>query len=287
MALYQLLAEPRLEAPVFIASLTGWVDAGAAGTSCAEHIATGGELIARFDSDALYDFRSQRPVLDIVDGTMKEMTWPELTVRHVAVGGRDVLVLTGQEPDTGWRGFANAVVELSLHLGVVASVCVGAIPAAVPHTRPTPVLATASRRDLLEPEDRLPEGLLRVPGSAVNLVEFTLGSHGIPSVGFWAQVPHYVSGPYPAAAVALAERVARFLGVTIPIDPLVEAARVQREQLDAAVAAQPDVLSYVERLEAMLPDLQNVPSGESIAAEIERFLRDQREGRQGPPFEGR
>jgi hypothetical protein len=287
VALYRFLAEPRLEAPVFIASLTGWVDAGAAGTSCAEHIATGGELIARFDSDALYDFRSQRPVLDIVDGTMKEMTWPELTVRHVAVGGRDVLVLSGQEPDMAWRGFANAVVELSLHLGVVASVCVGAIPAAVSHTRPTPVLTTASRRDLLEPEDRLPEGLLRVPGSAVNLVEFTLGSHGIPSVGFWAQVPHYVSGPYPAAAVALAERVARFLGVAIPIDPLAEAARVQREQLDAAVAAQPEVLAYVERLEAMLPDLQNVPSGESIAAEIERFLRDQREGRQGPPFEDR
>ena len=284
MALYELLIEPQLTAPVLLASLTGWVDAGAAGTSCAEHIASGGQTIARFDSDALYDFRSQRPVLDIVDGTMKELTWPELIVRHVAIGGRDVIVLTGQEPDSSWRGFAGAVVELSLSLGVVASVCVGAIPAAVPHTRPTPVLATASRRDLLEVGDRLPEGLLRVPGSAVNLVEFTLGSHGIPSVGFWAQVPHYVSGPYPAAAVALAERVARFLGVVIPIDPLVEGARVQREQLDAAVAAQPEVQTYVDRLDAMLPDVQNVPSGESIAAEIERFLRDQREGRQGPPF---
>ena len=287
MALYQLLAEPQLQAPVLLASLTGWVDAGGAGTSCAEHIATGGDLIARFDSDALYDFRSQRPVLDIVDGSMKELTWPELIVRHVAIGGRDILVLSGQEPDSGWRGFANAVVELGLSLGVVSSVCVGAIPAAVPHTRPTPVLATASRRDLLESGDRLPEGLLRVPGSAVNLVEFTLGSHGIPSVGFWAQVPHYVSGPYPAAAMALTERVARFLGVSIPIDPLVESARVQREQLDAAVAVQPEVQTYVGRLEAMLPDIQNVPSGESIAAEIERFLRDQREGRQGPPFEDR
>jgi hypothetical protein len=269
-----------------VAALTGWVDAGAAGTTCVEHIASGGATIARFDSDALYDFRSQRPVLDIVDGTMKEMTWPELTVRHIAMGGRDLLLLTGQEPDSGWRGFANAVVELSLTLGVVGSVSVGAIPAAVPHTRATPVLATASRRDLLEAGDRLPEGLLRVPGSAVNLIEFTLGSHGIPSVGFWAQVPHYVSGPYPAAAVALAERVARFLGVVIPIDPLVEGARVQREQLDAAVGEQPEVASYIQRLEAMMPDIQNVPSGESIAAEIERFLRDRREGRQGPPFEG-
>jgi PAC2 family len=287
VALYELLSRPSLQAPVIIASLTGWVDAGAAGTTCVEHIATGGETIARFDSDGLYDFRSQRPVMDIVDGTMKEMTWPELTVRHVAMGGRDLLVLTGQEPDAGWRGFANAVLELSLTLGVVGSVCVGAIPAAVPHTRTTPVLATASRRDLLEPGDRLPEGLLRVPGSAVNLIEFTLGSHGIPSVGFWAQVPHYVSGPYSAAAVALTERVARFLGIVIPIEPLTEASRVQREQLDAAVAAQPEVQTYVERLDAMLPDVQNVPSGESIAAEIERFLRDQREGRQGPPFDDR
>jgi len=285
--MYQLLSQPTLQAPVLIASLTGWVDAGAAGTSCVEHIATGGETIARFESDALYDFRSQRPVLDIVDGTMKEMTWPELTVRHVAMGGRDLLVLTGQEPDTGWRGFASAVVEMSLALGVVSSVCVGAIPAAVPHTRASPVLATASRRDLLETGDRLPEGLLRVPGSAVNLIEFTLGTHGIPSVGFWAQVPHYVSGPYPAAAVALTERVARFLGIVIPIEPLIEAARVQREQLDTAVAEQPDIQTHVERLETMLPDIQNVPSGESIAAEIERFLRDQRQGRQGPPFDDR
>jgi hypothetical protein len=278
---YELLAEPSLQAPVLVASLTGWVDAGGAGTAAASHIAEGGRLVARFDGDALYDFRSQRPVLDIVDGTMKEISWPELTIRHVAIGGRDVLVLSGNEPDASWRAFAGAVLDLSVRLGVVSSVCVGAIPAAVPHTRPTPVLATASRRDLLEPGDRLPEGLLRVPGSAVNLVEFTLGSHGIPSVGFWAQVPHYVAGPYPAAAVALAERVARHLGVVIPLDPLIEAARTQREQLDSLVAEQPETAGYIERLEQLLPQTENVPSGESIAAEIERFLREQRGGRGG------
>jgi hypothetical protein len=281
VAFYELLAEPSLQAPVLVASLTGWVDAGGAGTAAATHIAEGGQLIARFDGDALYDFRSQRPVLDIVDGTMKEISWPELAIRHVSIGGRDVLVLGGNEPDSSWHAFADAVLDLSSRLGVVSSVCVGAIPAAVPHTRPTPVLATASRRDLLEPGDRLPEGLLRVPGSAVNLVEFTLGSRGIPSVGFWAQVPHYVAGPYPAAAVALTERVARHLGVTIPLDPLVEAARAQREQLDSLVAEQPETAGYIERLEQLLPQTENVPSGESIAAEIERFLRDQRGGRGG------
>jgi hypothetical protein len=281
VAIYELLAEPSLTAPVLIASLTGWVDAGAAGTSAAEHIAQGGPTIARFDPDTLYDFRSQRPVLDIVDGVMKDYTWPELTIRHVAIGGRDILVLTGQEPDIGWRAFAAAVLELALKFGFVSSVSIGAIPAAVPHTRPTPVLATASSRELLMEGDRLPEGLLRVPGSAVNLVEFTLGSHGIPSVGFWAQVPHYISGPYPAAAAALTERLSRHLGVDIPLDPLVEAAQSQREQLDALVAAQPETAAHIERLEQILPDIQNVPSGESIAAEIERFLRDQREGRGG------
>lgn len=281
MPIYDLLTEPTLTAPVLVASLTGWVDAGAAGTSAAEHLAQGGQTIARFASDGLYDYRSQRPVLDIVDGVMKDYTWPELTLRHVAIGGRDVLVLSGQEPDLGWRAFAAAVLEIALKLGIVSSVSIGAIPAAVPHTRPTPVLATASRRDLLDAGDRLPEGLLRVPGSAVNLVEFTLGSHGIPSVGFWAQVPHYISGPYPAAAVALTERVARHLGVAIPLDPLVEAARIQREQLDQIVASQPETAAHIERLEQIMPDIQNVPSGESIAAEIERFLRDQREGRGG------
>ena len=281
MALYELLAEPTLQAPVLIASLTGWVNAGAAGTTCAEHIASGGEPLARFDPDTLYDFRAQRPMLDIVDGTMKEISWPDLVIRHAAVGGRDLLVLTGNEPDSSWHALSDAIVELSLRLGVVSSISLGAIPAAVPHTRATPVLATASRRDLLEPGDRLPEGLLRVPGSAVNLIELTLGSRGIPSVGFWAQIPHYVSGAYPAGALALAERVARFLGVTIPLEALIEETRTQREQLDAAVAAQPDAAAHVERLEQLLPDITNVPSGESIAAEIERFLRDQREGRGG------
>jgi proteasome assembly chaperone (PAC2) family protein len=281
VAVYELLSEPVLRAPVLIASLTGWVDAGAAGTSAAEHIANGAPTIVRFDPDALYDFRSQRPMLDIVDGTMKEMTWPEMIVRHVPVGERDVLVLTGQEPDIGWRAFTAAVVELSARLGVVSSVSLGAIPAAVPHTRPTPVLATASRRDLLEDGDRLPEGLLRVPGSALNLVEFTLGTQGIPSVGFWAQVPHYISGPYPAAAAALTERVGRHLGVDIPIGPLVEAAQRQREQLDELVEAQPETRAHIERLEQLLPDITNMPSGESIAAEIERYLRDQRGGRGG------
>jgi proteasome assembly chaperone (PAC2) family protein len=282
MPFVELVREPVLEAPVLVAALTGWVDAGAAGTTCAEHLARGGELVARFDADALYDFRSQRPVLDIVDGAMKELTWPELTVRHVRVGPRDVLVLSGQEPDLSWQRFAREVLELALRLGVVGSVCVGAIPAAVPHTRPTPVLATASRRDLLEEGDRLPGGLLRVPGSAVNLVELVLGAHGIPSVGFWAQVPHYVTVPYPAAAVALVERVARFLGVPVPIEDLVEAARRQREQLDQAMAERPEMAAHVRRLEAMMPAVEEVPSGESIAAEIERFLREQREGRQGP-----
>jgi proteasome assembly chaperone (PAC2) family protein len=279
--IYDLLTPPALTAPVLIASLTGWVDAGAAGTSAAEHIAAGGRVIARFDSDALYDFRSQRPTLDIVDGSMRELTWPELGIRHIEIGGRDLLVLTGQEPDLGWRAFAAATLEIALTLGVLSSVSLGAIPAAVPHTRPTPVLSTASRRELLQDGDRLPEGLLRVPGSAVNLIEFTLGSQGIPSVGFWAQVPHYISAPYPPAAIALTERVARHLGVAIGIDPLVEAARIQREQLDAIVAQQPETQAHIERLEQILPDIENVPSGESIASEIERFLREQREGRGG------
>ena len=279
--MYEVLEEPALRAPVLVASLTGWVDAGAAGTTAAEHIAQDGRTVARFDPDALYDFRSQRPVLDIVDGMMKQLTWPELIVRHVALGDRDLLVLTGQEPDIGWRGLASAILELTRRFGVVSSVCLGAIPAAVPHTRPTPVLATASSRDLLTAGDRLPEGLLRVPGSAVNLIELTLGDGGVPSVGFWAQVPHYISAPYPAAAIALTERLARHLGFAIPLDPLVEAARRQREQLDEIIASQPETQAHVERLEQLLPDITNVPSGESIAAEIERFLREQREGRGG------
>jgi predicted ATP-grasp superfamily ATP-dependent carboligase len=181
--------------------------------------------------------------------------------------------MTGPEPDMRWRELLRSVGEIAERFGVTASVCLGAIGAAVPHTRPTRVLATASRPDLVGPDDTLPGGILRVPAAALNLVEMRTAELGIPSVGFWAQVPHYVAGPYAPATIALLERLNRHLGTDIAPGSLLEAAATQRAEIDAAVAAREESRQYVARLEQLADD-SGVPSGEDIAAEVERFLRE-------------
>jgi len=269
------LTEPiePLVAPAVVAAFDGWVDAGGASTAAAEQIATGAEPIVAFESDLLYDYRSRRPVLDIVDGTLTELTWPDLTMRRIMRGGRDLLVLTGPEPDFRWREVGRDLLEITLRLGVVEWISIGAIPAAVPHTRPVPILATASKPGLLH-EDELqgPAGLLRVPSAALSANEMTIVDGGISAVGFYAQVPHYVGGAYAAAAIALLEHAGRHLGVALDLGSLPDEALAQRERLDAAVAADQDSREYLARLETVV-DNQELPTGDELVGEIERFLQ--------------
>lgn len=281
------ITEPRepLVAPAIVAALDGWVDAAGASTVAASLIARDGEEVATFDPDLLYDFRGRRPILDIVDGRLTELRWPQLTMVHVRVEGRDLLVLTGAEPDFRWRELGADVLELGLRLGVVEWVSLGAIPAAVPHTRPVPVLATASRPGLLRDDERQgPEGLLRVPAAALSALEMRFIEAGIPAVGFYAQVPHYVGGAYPQASIALLEHAGRHLGITLPLGDLPEEAATTRARIDRAVAEDPETGAYVARLEAMLGE-ELLPSGDELASEIERFLRGQA-GETGPPRPG-
>ena len=197
MALYRIEAEPEFTSPVIVAALEGWVDAGAAGTAAANQLAEGGRTIASFDTDAIYDYRARRPTLDILDGRPMKLAWPELQLTGVAVEGRELLILTGPEPDYRWRELSDAVVGLARRFGVVSWVSLGAIPAAVPHTRPVPVLATASAPGLLPSGIRQgPDGMLRVPAAALSVLELAMSSAGLPSLGFIAQVPHDVNATY-------------------------------------------------------------------------------------------
>lgn len=283
MGMYRLESDEPLLAPVLIQALSGWVDAGSAGTLAAGHLARDGELVATFDSDALFDYRSNRPVLDISGAAMRELTWPEVTVRRTRLGSRDVLVLGGSEPDLAWKEYASSVLDLGLRLGVTELISMGAVPAATPHTRPTPVIATASKRELLDPNEPVLEGALRVPSAAVSVVDFRFSDAGIPTVGFWAQVPHYVAAVYHAGAAALVRRVARHLHIDVPVDDLEREAETQRRQLDEIVAARPEAQAFVDQLEQMAAE-QEMPSGDELAAEFERYLRDQ-PGGGGNPFE--
>ena len=275
MDLYTLTSEPRLRAPVLIIAFDGWVDAAAAATTAANQIAEDGEPIATFDMDLLIDYRARRPVLDIVDGDLKSLSWSELTLRFARAGKRDVLVLTGAEPDFRWRELSDAVYELSIRLGVVESVTLGSLGLAVPHTRPTQITATSSRPEVLGPDDQRTEGLLRVPAAAVSVIEMNLRDHGIPTVGFFAQTPHYVTATYAPAVLALIERLGRHLGVELPVGSLAGDAASQREQLDRIAEQRPEIKEYVERLEAAYQPGWSIPSADELGAEIERFLRRQ------------
>jgi len=213
----------------------------------------------------------------VVDGTLARLEWPELTVRSVEAGGRHLLILTGPEPDYHWRQMGTDVLDLCLRVGVVQWVSLGAIPAAVPHTRPVPVMATASAEGTLhEAETKGPPGLLRVPSAGLSAMEVVVSGSGIPAVGFYAQVPHYVGGPYAAATLALLQHLSRHLRIELPLDALNEDAMTQRERLDAAVAGDDDVRAILLQLESASEE--ELPSGDDLAAEIERYLRNEGPG---------
>ena len=274
MTLYRLDESDDLVAPTLVTAFDGWVDAGGAATTAVGQLAEGGPVIARFDGDLLFDFRARRPTLDIVDGRLAELTWPELIVRRSRIDERDVLVLAGAEPDFRWREFSEAVLELITRIGVVEWISLGAIPAAVPHTRPVPIIGTASAPGLLRGDIRQgPDGLLRVPAAALSVLEMAVAAAGLPAVGYFAQVPHYVSGPYATAAVELIHALERHLGVTVPLGELDGESRQLRTRLDAATAADDSTRAYVARLEAMV-DEERLPAGDELISEIERFLRE-------------
>jgi proteasome assembly chaperone (PAC2) family protein len=285
VTLYSLTKPKDLQSPVLIAALDGWIDAGSAATTAAERLAEGGEVVVTFDPDALFDYRSRRPTLEIVDGRPAKLTWPELTIRRCRPDGRDVLVLTGAEPDDRWQQLAAEMVELTQQLEVTQLISLGAIPAAVPHTRAVPILGTESQAGLLRADVQPgPRGILRVPSAAISVIDYEISRSGVPSVGYFAQIPHYVSGPYPAAAVELLRAVAKHLDVTVSADALAREAKVMIKRLDAATAADETTQTYVTRLESMV-DEARLPSGEDLISDIEKFLRERGQdlGRGGRP----
>jgi hypothetical protein len=280
--LYRLGDVPgSLARPVVVAAFDGWIDAAGAASNAADTLARGGESVATFDGNVLFDYRSRRPTLDVVDGTLTRLVWPALELHHREADGRDLLVLHGAEPDFRWKELGDDILELCVRLGVTEWVSLGAIPAAVPHTRPVPVMATASAgAGLHEAETKGPPGLLRVPSAGLSAMEVAVTEGGIPAVGFYAQVPHYIGGPYAAATLALLQHLGRHLSTELPLGSLDEDARTQRERLDAAVAEDDDVRAILLQLENASEE--EIPSGDDLAAEIERFLRNEGPGTMPP-----
>lgn len=277
MELINLVDPGPFDAPIVVVALDAWVDAGAASITAAERLIVGAPVVATVDGDRIFDYRSRRPTLEIEDGRPSEITWPELAVRRVRAGDRDVLVLSGAEPDYRWRQLAQDAVAFARSVGVVEWISIGAIPAAVPHTRSVPVLGTAAWPGLLRGNVTPgPEGTLKVPSACISVLDMAIARAGFAAIGYYAQVPHYISGAYPAASVALLRAIGWHVGAELPTGDLVAEAEQLRVRLDAATAVDDTTRAYVERLEAMV-DESRLPSGTDLIADIERFLRDRGE----------
>ncbi len=285
--LYELVERPELDAPILILALDGWIDAGLGSANArASLLETMSPVtVARFDSDALLDHRARRPTLHLVEGVVHGMTWPTVELQAATdTAGADVLLLVGAEPDHAWRAFTGEVVDLALDFGVRMVVGLGAYPAPVPHTRPTRLAVTANDPSLAT--TNVVRATVDVPAGVQASIERRAYEVGIPSVGLWAQVPHYVAAmPYPAASVALIEGLGMMAGLELDNATLRTEANATRHRVDALVNENDEHRQMVRQLEASVDAEQEstdaalgggpLPSGDELAAELERFLRDQ------------
>lgn len=273
MPLLRVADSADLTGASMVVALDAWVDAGSASTAAARLLADG-PIVATFEADVLYDYRARRPTLEIIDGRPDNLSWPELAIRRGHAQDRPMLVLTGAEPDFRWQELAADLAAFARRHAIGEWITLGAIPAAVPHTRAVPVLGTESRPGLLRGEvEAGPAGLLRVPSAMVSVLDIAVAEAGVAALGYFAQVPHYVSGAYPAAALALLHKLERHFGASLNAGELVEEADQLRVRLDTATALDEKTRDYVKRLEEIV-DESGLPSGEELIGEIERFLRD-------------
>ncbi|HSC51722.1 MAG TPA: PAC2 family protein [Gaiellaceae bacterium] len=272
---------PELERPVLVAAFRGWNDGAQAASLAAGYLAKnwGAERFAELDPEGFFDFQATRPHVSLVEGLTRRIDWPETVFYHARPAGldRDVVLLLGIEPNLRWRTFTELVVGLASDLRIELLITLGALLADVPHTRPAPVTGSATDSELVE---RLGLSASRYEGPTgiVGVLHDACGASGIASASLWAAVPHYVSlTPSPKGALALCERLGALIGVEVEADELEEAARNYEEQVSEAVATDEETASYVDELERRADQLEettDLPSGDALAAELTRFLRE-------------
>jgi predicted ATP-grasp superfamily ATP-dependent carboligase len=276
---------PDLERPVLIAAFRGWNDGGQGASLAGAYLARAwaAQEFASIDAENFYDFQATRPMVSLVDGYTRKIEWPENTFLHAPLpgGGRDAIILLGVEPNLRWRSFSAHVSGLAKDLGVELVVTLGSLLADVPHTRPAPVTGSANDPELIE-RLGLQASRYEGPTGIVGVLHDACMQAGIPSASLWAAVPHYVSlTPSPRAAKALVDRLAELLEADVDTAELDEAADSYAQQVSEAVASDEETLAYVQELERRVDELADeadLPSGDAIAAELTRFLRDRENG---------
>src|SRR5262245_13845109 len=286
---------PELRRPILVAAFRGWNDGGQGASLGGGYLAKqwNAQRFAEIEPEAFFDFQASRPHVSLVEGSTRHVDWPDNAFFHAPIPGtdRDAVLLLGIEPNLRWRTFTNLVLDLAQDLGVELLVTFGSLLADVPHTRPAPVTGAATDPALVE-RLGLEPSRYEGPTGIVGVVHDACRAADIPSVSLWAAVPHYVSlAPSPRAALALVRRFGELIQADIDLAELEQAAEEYSEQVSEAVSADAETAQYVEELERrvdMLDVADDLPSGDTLAAELTRFLREREEqdekdeGAEGP-----
>src|SRR5919197_3760055 len=269
---------PQLRSPTLITAFRGWNDGGQGASLAGGYLAKtwNAARFAEIEPEGFFDFQATRPHVSFVEGTTRRIDWPDNAFYHASIPGaqRDAVLLLGIEPNLRWRTFTGLVTGLATDLGVDMVITLGSLLADVPHTRPSPVTGGASDPELIE-QLGLQRSRYEGPTGIVGVLHDACGRAGLRSVSLWAAVPHYVSlAPSPRAALALCQRLSDILGTDIDTEELNEAADRYSEQVSEAVASDDETAAYVAELEQRAEELDadDLPSGESLAAELTRFL---------------
>jgi proteasome assembly chaperone (PAC2) family protein len=280
---------PDLDGPPLVCAFKGWNDGGEAASIALRYLQErwGAKTFATLDPEEFFDFQVTRPTVRLEDGVSRVIEWPRNDFTAASVRGRDVVLFNATEPNVRWRTFTSAVLDTAKEIRSSMLITLGAFLTDVPHSRPVPVVGSAVDE---ETADRL--GLARSqyegPTGIVGVLHDASNRAGLPSVSLWAAVPHYLpAAPNPKAALALVERVAQLLEIPVITEPLTRAVTSWEQTVLGIVEESDELAEYVARLEAALDEnegrtgmtQEQVPSGESIAAELERFLREQGPGR--------
>lgn len=297
--------EPVLESPALLVMLAGWIDAAGAAGAAAQAVENSGSMrtIATFDGDTFIDYRARRPVMELREGIAERIIWPQIELKAGKdAAGRDLLLLTGFEPDANWHFFARLAADVCTQFGTRIMVGLGAYPYATPHTRPSRVSCTTPSAELAR-SVRWLRNTIDVPAGMEAVLEQAFALRGVPSIGLWVQVPHYISNAaYPAASAALLEAVAETADLSFDISHLTSQAAAQIARLDELVQGNPEHVGMLRQLEevwdsvepqepsvpvrtqnpepppaaaAAAIDAEHLPSGDELAEEVERFLREQ------------
>jgi predicted ATP-grasp superfamily ATP-dependent carboligase len=280
--LFQFKQErPALERPFLVMHLAGWTDAGLAGQTAMSFLRArwNARELGEFDSDELIDYRARRPIVRLASGSIEAVTWSpiQLLLGTTVGGARDALLLDGPEPDLRWRSFGDRVAEACAELGVTEVFGLGAFPAPALHTDPVLVVSTSADPELA---GRLPTvpAVVELAAGVQSVLEERLHRAGIPATGLWARVPPYLAGGgHPPAALELVRTLERLTGVAVVAAELEAASKDHLEQVEQAIRERPQIAEFVDQIRGMVEQgaEQRVPSGEEIAAELERFLSQQ------------